>query len=283
MKVCLQCNAAFDDDYIFCLHDGNALVEDGPEQETVVNRKFTMPMPDDASAAIYCVACGLANKAHSKFCKKCGDPLDAAGPSSPPFGFGSLGDAGSGGKAFNETVTFQPPKFGSSPQAISTSSASSSRNVVLAILAVGAVLIGVVYLLVRDASSSGGKATKTDTVIAANASNSSTNKYEASLPDKFDRIYEGNVEGKRRMRLILHLIRDQDNLTGSAETPDTYAYDALSGTFYADGSFQADGTPRGESSATGTWSGRISSDGTITGSWTSRSGRLSSPFTVNEK
>ena len=43
MKNCPQCNTVYDEDYIFCLTDGNALLDNDDEQETVLNRKFSMP------------------------------------------------------------------------------------------------------------------------------------------------------------------------------------------------------------------------------------------------
>ena len=49
MKSCPQCRTVYYDDNIFCLADGNALVDDGVEQETVVNPKVGFSMPNGSN------------------------------------------------------------------------------------------------------------------------------------------------------------------------------------------------------------------------------------------
>jgi hypothetical protein len=282
MKTCPQCGHVYDEDYIFCLADGNALVDDGPEQETVVNRRFSMPPIDvGPGIAVYCASCGHENKANSKFCKKCGNAVDGEPVSpSPQFGFPGYDiNAPAAGQAsqFGETVTFRPPTFTPSSPQPSVSSASN-RTMLIAVFALGAVLIlGLFYLMSNGSSSNTGKNKGSDN---ANNSNVGSGHAESSLPDSFDRYYDGNVDnGKRSFSLVLHIKRDKSIITGSAQTN---SYDELTGSITPDGSFQANGTPPGKP-ATGIWRGKINSDGTINGSWTDLSGTKEAPYSVTER
>ena len=82
MKICSQCSSVFPDDYLFCLTDGSILADgEGEEQETIVQKKIVFEQPTSALSPdmiFACPACGLANRANSKFCKKCGGALAAA-------------------------------------------------------------------------------------------------------------------------------------------------------------------------------------------------------------
>ena len=82
MKICSQCSSVFPDDYLFCLTDGSILADgEGEEQETIVQKKIVFEQPTSALSPdmiFACPACGLANRANSKFCKKCGGALATA-------------------------------------------------------------------------------------------------------------------------------------------------------------------------------------------------------------
>ncbi len=78
MKICPQCNVAYQDDYVFCLSDGNSLLDESGEQETRMVNRIVFPERTSALSPdmlVACVSCGLANRARSKFCKKCGVAL----------------------------------------------------------------------------------------------------------------------------------------------------------------------------------------------------------------
>src|SRR5829696_9333060 len=84
MKICSQCSSVFPDDYVFCLTDGSILADGDGEQETIVQKKVVFEQPTSSLSPdmlFACPACGLANRANSKFCKKCGGALLAAGSS----------------------------------------------------------------------------------------------------------------------------------------------------------------------------------------------------------
>ena len=78
MKICPQCDVAYQDDYVFCLSDGNSLLDESGEQETRLVNRIVFPERTSALSPdmlVACESCGLANRAKSKFCKKCGVEL----------------------------------------------------------------------------------------------------------------------------------------------------------------------------------------------------------------
>lgn len=279
MKTCPQCNTVYDEDYVFCLADGNTLLDRDGEQETVPNRKFSMPpVGGELEMSVYCGSCGLENTANSKFCKKCGESFeDDDGEPSPQTRYGG---AAVGGQAFGETVTFQSPKFTPPAQPGPTQPQSSNKSFIYVAVGVGAVfLFGIIFVGLMIGTSPSKSLKKSGD--NGTGSNSQVKNQESSLPDTFDRDYEGSVNGKRQtMPLTMHLKRDKSIITGWAET--SAATDELSGSIEPNGGFQVNGTPAGKPT-TGIWKGRIYTDGSITGNWSALDGTKSRPFSVTEK
>lgn len=172
MKTCPQCNSQFPEDYVFCMNDGTTLGE--IEQETVVQNKVvlggqTSALSPDMLAV--CTSCGLANRANSSFCKKCGANFSAVNnqPSSPqnplnvppnfnqpnsseirqvqPFMFPSLQHS-QPPQNINETAVFQTPKFTPPNAGVQTHAnpqTKSNRNLFLTIgVLLGAVVVGAI-------------------------------------------------------------------------------------------------------------------------------------------
>lgn len=79
MKICPQCQSIFPEDYGFCMTDGTLLKESESKQETVMRPKINLGQTTALSPEmlVVCLVCQLANRAGSKFCKKCGNALPA--------------------------------------------------------------------------------------------------------------------------------------------------------------------------------------------------------------
>lgn len=173
MKACPQCSSVYDDDYVFCLTDGNALLEDEGEQETVVVQRFSMPQIEIGSdTGVFCVSCGKDNKPNSKFCKKCGGPITAQNVNvqSPQLVgdqvslhesmIGSQSYQGSQHR-YKETNAFQSPVFRPPPVSLKQNSRTDTKKnqtiILIAAVAVGvAIVVGaVVYSSRADANKSG--------------------------------------------------------------------------------------------------------------------------------
>lgn len=110
MKICPQCHNHFPKDYVFCLNDGTLLDED--EQETLIsdtlNRQPTTALAPEMLTV--CAACHLANRANSKFCKKCGALLVSA---PAVFQTGNLSPVSEAFAPHNTPAdTSSPPDFG---------------------------------------------------------------------------------------------------------------------------------------------------------------------------
>lgn len=166
MKTCPQCGNGYEDDYFFCLTDGNTLVDESGEQITVVNR-FSPRVSDDRLIA--CSNCGAENRLRSSFCKKCGSPvanmppatdLSQRGFHSPPNSF-VVPTA-----APNETVTFQPP-----PRPLSTPGVAANSNFLSSPWRIGALAAALVFVMfaIIYAVSEGPAKTSKSTNRAANA------------------------------------------------------------------------------------------------------------------
>lgn len=268
MKHCPQCSTAYEDDLMFCLLDGNALLDSDGEQETVLNQRFTMPAkPESGEAPVFCPDCGYENRAKSKFCKKCGmDVTASAGPDRQPaqtvFGFGNMGspDQAADFQRPGETVTFRPPTFPDQPAGGQGN--SSSKLVVIALAVVAGVLLSVVVVVLLMGGSDK-PAVNSDTIKKVNSNDES--KTRSVLPQTFERTYSGTIGGKQ-MTMVLK--RDGSKLTGSVTTTKA---DTLEGTIQDDGQFSADGF-EDDTVRTGMYSGRIGDDGTVNGNWTTPEG-----------
>ncbi len=269
MNICPQCSTAYDDENIYCLADGNALIIDGPEVETVINRKFGFTFqPDPVEATQACGTCGNPNKASSRFCKKCGKAVGAQGGQ---FGFADYSQSQP-----SPTVTFQPPRsgelssFGTQP--------SSYRNVVIGVLASAAVFVLALVYIVSSSSSSVSPSHKA-TGNSANTSSSETKSDSSTRNETFDRTYTGTIGKKNPMVLTMALKRENNILSGRADTPGSW--DRLSGSIQNDGSFFLNGNER-DGPLTGTYTGRINDDGLITGTYRQTNGK-SSDFSASQK
>lgn len=177
MKICPQCNVAYQDDYVFCLSDGNSLIDESGEQETRLVSRIVFPERTSALSPdmlVACESCGLANRAKSKFCKKCGVVLEDLSRQDPVaqsvengvFGF----EIFTGAKHLpppdsavpigsEQTVQFQPGRF--TPPQIQTPVAGSNqpgRQVNIAIIAILIVLITVIAALVYNSGSNNSQA-----------------------------------------------------------------------------------------------------------------------------
>lgn len=152
MKTCPQCNSQFPDDYAFCMDDGTSLIES--EQETIVQNRIPFAGQTSSLAPemiFVCPSCGLANRADSKFCKKCGTnfPPNFTNPPQPaqvqPFMFPSVQNPPQPQNS-SEAQVFQPPQFtppNTSGQTAAPYRAKSNKNSFLIIGALlGAVIIG---------------------------------------------------------------------------------------------------------------------------------------------
>lgn len=280
MRSCPQCHAVYDSDYIFCLTDGNALVEEG-EQETLINQRFVVHTPVDDQWA-FCVGCGHANRSQSKFCKKCGAAIgvSAANDSTVQYQGGFAGAAPMH-PAPNETVTFQPPAF-NTPTAVTATTAGSNRTVFIAAGIGGVlVLVLVVFMTMGDASTSNGAARSENRNAAlsnrdSGGTTTAANTASQNLPLSFERSYEGQIGGKF-LRLILK--RENEKLTGSATTTRN---DSLYGDIDDNGAFRLDAYEN-DQKRTGIFAGTIKLDGTVTGTWTTPEGAKPRSFSLTER
>ena len=279
MKTCPQCRNVYDEDYVFCLTDGNALLDGDGEQETVLNQKFSMPRIDiDPETNSFCPSCGLGNKANSKFCKKCGTSfVDDPGVVSPQLGFSQIGSGEATDQPYNETVAFQSPTF--TPPHTQTERPVSNNNAKIAVfIAGGVVLVIIAYGLFSLGS---GK----PAVNMANSDNKNTTKAsddnKTTLLKSFDRQYQGTISGQKTTKsLVMSLKRELGTLTGTATTSTT---DTLSGTIEESGEFRLYARPSGTTYDTGIFSGRINNDGLITGQWTDLDGRNGRDFRLQQQ
>lgn len=271
MKSCPQCTKVYDDEYLFCLDDGNPLVAGDDEEVTVVNRFEMGGIGLEDEEGVYCASCGYENKVHSKFCKKCGHPVagepsygnspsdfqDFHGSGSPPFG-----------AALNDTVTFTPPRGGNSP--VPQTSNSSTKMLLIGALAAGfLVLVGVVIVFLRQPSAPSNSNANIRTVETPSTIT------ESSLPQSFERNYSGSIG---RFELTMFLKKEGNNLSGSATTVKT---DTLSGSIENDGDFHLNGYENGRDFK-GIWTGRISDDGSVSGTWTKPDGTKATGFSLTQ-
>ncbi len=238
MRSCPQCHSVYGDDFAYCLNDGAILAPDDEEQATVVR----------ANSPVFGSAGAAAAPARELF-----DP------------------------ARTETPTMVAGIFAPPPQIERVRSTSYK-----AILFVGLGLVVLLCVIGVGAAliiSSGKKGTTPPNSSPANPSvtNPKRSEPETKLSHSFtDRVYVGSVSGRRStQQLTMTLSRDGEKLTGRAETDKSW--DKLDGTIDDDGTFRLDGLESG-TAFTGNWSGRISADGTISGTWNRSGGGQSASF-----
>ena len=132
------------------MNDGTTLPD--AEQETVVQNRVAFGGQTSSLSPdmlVVCASCGLANRAGSQFCKKCGanfppvfnQPNPVEAPHIQPFMFPSLQNPQTPQNT-NETAFFQPPQFtppNASGQTAAHPNAKSNKSTVLII----GVLLGV--------------------------------------------------------------------------------------------------------------------------------------------
>ena len=190
MKTCPQCSTIYEDDYLFCLADGNTLINESGEQETrIVNRVVFSEITagrQTGEAKTNCPSCGLSNRLNSKFCKKCGTGLSAAfssGEAYQPLGSRSPLFQQVQNK-YDETRAFRSPVFtppaASGQQHAAASGRKGQTNLLVAVVVIAAAIIGgaVIY---SSQTGSGGTASKSQYVNKANSpANSASNSRNAS-------------------------------------------------------------------------------------------------------
>jgi Double zinc ribbon len=184
--LCPHCNSSYTDDYLFCLTDGNALLHESGEQETVIARVVTPSSFPELSSEplVVCPACGLQNRANSKFCKKCGgvlaiaaaQPVNMPAAASPVTAWSPYAGQSSIANSLNspgETIVFRPPVTSSG---VTSTVLDRQKHILLIAAFVGVLIIGgaLVFTLSGSndknaASNSGVKSPTPATVNAGNA------------------------------------------------------------------------------------------------------------------
>ncbi len=303
--ICPLCKTIYPDDFLFCLTDGNTLVDNGVEQETALNPNVRFSTP----GVVLCPACGFNSEANSTFCENCGIVVRHESSSQPIFS-GNAGDlpptrigypiplqSGSpNDQSYGETVGFVQPVFTPPVQPVAAAPPQNKNILIITLAAVSIVLFaGIVYLMsggavktdedqrtlsnkANSATSNSGSVTNTTAGASKNSAKISnvpvsddpapenTDNEVPSFPERFDREYRGY--SNRPLTLLLK--KDGYSLSGTAKTPGDW--DDLQGTVEPDGTFDLAGNNRGYG-ITGHWRGRISANGTIRGVWTATTGR----------
>jgi len=237
MKICPQCDKKYNDYDVFCYEDGNALIEDGEEQET---RQI-------------------------QFVMKPGTVRDRPPSPSP------AGPPPEPGRAYDDTIAFQPPVFKTPQSGNRPPAPASNKTGIITAFGIGAVLLALVLIGVFGL----GPAKPAPDTNQTKSVPTPTVK-PPGLPNAFDRQYTGTIGAQG---LSMNLKREGGTLTGSAVTSKT---DTLSGTIQDNGDFSADAYPVGKA-ATGIFSGHISEDGSIKGKWTDRQGGKETAFQVQQQ
>ena len=303
--ICPLCKTVYPDDFLFCLTDGNTLVENSVEQETALNPNVRLSMP----GGVLCPACGFSSEANSAFCENCGIAVRHE-PPTQPFIIGNASDIPPTqigypippqnvppvNQPYGETIGFVPPVFTPPVQPV-IAPPSKSKNVLIITLAALSIVLfaGIVYMMsggafktdgnqqtllnnANSASFNSGSVTNTTAGAGKNTTKISnvpvsdepapekTKNDVPTLPERFDREYRGY--SNRPLTLLLK--KDGYSLSGTAKTPGDW--DALQGTIEPDGTFDLAGNNQGYG-ITGHWRGRIYPDGSIRGVWTATTGR----------
>jgi hypothetical protein len=211
MKVCPQCNSGYPEDFLFCLTDGNVLVDEGGEQETVIRKKIVFGEKTDSlppNMLVECQACRVANRGNSKFCKNCGAPLAGAKPpvqqpspaASAAFGFSQAPPQNVYENPPFQTPVFTPP---ASPGYQTGGGKKRQNNIIVAAVIVGVAIIAgaVIY-----SSQSGSKPSGT---ITANNSKTSPTPSPSATPRPIANVAPANINAAPASARKGHLTTNQ--------------------------------------------------------------------------
>ncbi len=284
MKICPQCKSVFpEEDYVYCLTDGTTLVNDSQEEETVVRAKIHISNEASYQAfdkPLICTSCGLANRANSRFCQKCGSNFSPANYSDQAPISGQEVPISSGEKTifignqeplnnpYNTPTPYQPIPNNNNQMKIAVGVAG---GVILLF-----VILGLASLTTNKSSSANTNNTDNTENSSSEDSSSDSNNESSSLPNTFDRDYKGTMGGKD---CSMSLTRDGDELTGKATT--NRSFDTLEGTIDSNGEFVLKGF-EGGNYHTGNYKGKIEGD-TIQGTWTTDVGTKPRLFTLTRQ
>jgi|GEM_PF-2445402 len=149
MKVCPQCNETFPDNGMFCLHDGSMLHADSNKTKTLDSERVSMREDSVSDEFADCFACGFSNRAKSRFCKKCGASITAAGKLK---GDGVSGKAES--QPHSSLLALETASVVDSPAGfvVNTTDPTPDRTAMLIVVLVAIIVIGGVIIYSRQSS-----------------------------------------------------------------------------------------------------------------------------------
>lgn len=270
MKLCPQCQTVYEDDGVFCILDGTPLLETDQEIETKANPISAYPQFG-------------GNLPHTI----------QIGQSDIPSN--------------NDTVTLVQSSFTSPNQHVESPS-NTTKNIIIAVLGVvSALLLAGIFIMNSSTNSSNNKSSSDAEREGVGETNSNNNSAKSNnstfeninegdgiaannkkkideidkntpekqsvdigrrIPNGIEQQYSGSSYfPNKTIPLTLTLVRNGQSLSGTARTPGELDY--LNGIIQPDGSFSLAGNNQNAGRVTGTWRGKISESGQISGVWTS--------------
>jgi len=207
----------------------------------------------------------------------------------------------------NDTVTLVQPSFTSPNQHVEPPS-NTNKNIIIAVLGViSAVLLAGIFIMNNGTNSADNKSSSnseregvSETTSNNNSAKSNNSNSEISnesdtvaannkkkideidkdtpeketvdigrrIPNGIEQQYIGSSYfPNKTIPLTLTLVRNGQSLSGTAQTPGELDY--LNGIIQPNGSFSLAGNNQNAGRVTGTWRGKISESGQISGVWTS--------------
>jgi hypothetical protein len=268
---CPKCRAENEPDSFFCNNCG-ATLRENPQLE----KPGTATAQTQLLGSI-CPNCGATNQRGSTFCVSCGQALKTAdkpkaGGSLPP----PIPTTVSSNASSNPTLVFNEPLISSVKPP--TPAPGNNKG---CLIAVGALLGSILLCAVIQGVMNKNRSTSSSTTSTPSSSYSpgpTSTPYSpsgTSLPNSFQKEYRGTING---VGITMSLTRNGSELKGTARTS---SVDTLEGTIGSDGTFSLKGFQSG-SKYTGNYTGRINSDGTITGSWRKLYGSKDYDFYLSE-
>ncbi len=193
MKICPQCKSVFPEDYVFCMTDGTTLDSDNQEQETVVREKIITPDKTSALSPdmlVVCLKCNLANRAASKFCKKCGNPFGSVEvPVNQPFPLQIPNNSTDSPTVYVSTPnSLPPPNISNASPVVSMGNGGNKQMMIIGGL-IGCVLLMMVVIIAM-------KSGNDSTVANANTNVSEENKTTEKQDNDSDSS-NANVEANK--------------------------------------------------------------------------------------